>query len=115
MFKAKTNPDCGPLWHVHHNQLLGIWENGGIEDRRREIREVKPLEQQALRLKLLQPVKGKLPKAVLENLRRRYPWHSALKTEAQWRAVIDLHAKECAKGCPMQQWNGPQDEICPTG
>jgi hypothetical protein len=100
-----------PLWHVHHAQLLGTWE-GGVDDRREDIKASKPLWQRDIRLKLLQPVKGKLPAAVLLNLKNKsWNWRENI-SRVDEAAVIRLHAQECDDACPMQEWNGPFDRIC---
>ena len=49
----------GFYWHVHHNILLE-WCYG-YDERVTVIKQTKPVNEQETRLKLLQPVKGKLP------------------------------------------------------
>lgn len=56
MTKMKTN---GWFWHVHHD-VLAEWSDD-INERIAFIKKRKPENERALRLKLLKPVKGKLP------------------------------------------------------
>ena len=52
-----------PYWHIHHKLILEF-ATEPIENRIEYIRESKPRSEIALRLKLLKPVKGKLPAAL---------------------------------------------------
>ncbi|MCP4898866.1 MAG: hypothetical protein GY906_17990 [bacterium] len=54
-----------PYWHIHHKTLLE-WNTEPIKNRREYIKEYKPKHERALRLRLLKPVKGKLPAAVVK-------------------------------------------------
>ena len=49
-----------PYWHIHHKLILEFAAEP-IENRIEYIREGKPKSEIALRLKLLKPVRGKLP------------------------------------------------------
>jgi len=51
-------------WHIHHNQLLEFSDN--IRERIEYIKRHKPAYETDLRLALLKPVRGKLPRAVVE-------------------------------------------------
>ena len=61
--------DQGPgtwVWHGHHANASPLeWLPEGIEARRAKILMTKPLEEHALRLRLLQPVHGPLPARLL--------------------------------------------------
>ena len=52
-------------WHVHHEKLLE-WCYG-YDERAEHIRTEKALDEQGLRLRLFQPVMGKLPQEVVET------------------------------------------------
>jgi tetratricopeptide (TPR) repeat protein len=52
-----------PCWHIH-DEILLEWNTAPIANRRKYIREEKPEEERALRLRLLKPVKGRLPEPV---------------------------------------------------
>ena len=54
----------GFYWHVHHDILLEYCYDA--QERTDFILENKPESERALRLRLFQPVKGKLPKAVVK-------------------------------------------------
>ena len=59
----------GFFWHVHHNTLME-WSDD-INERIKFIRTKKPKEEIKTRLKLLKPVKGKIP-MILINAKRAY-------------------------------------------
>jgi len=100
-------------WHIHHDVLVGPLTKT-IENRIAFIKEQKLEHERETRLRLMRPVKGRLPDAVVEA------WYAYLKAgnaydklSAAWRtydkALADhkdkieaLHAKECPN-CP---WNG---------
>lgn len=107
-------------WHIHHDTLLES-RNEPIKNRIKYIKENKPKDEIKLRLKLLKPVKGKLPnkfikakeaydEAILEDwleLREIYfrtrnkkwkVYNEAMKAPG----IIALHKKECPN-CP---WTG---------
>ena len=54
----------GFYWHVHHNKLLEWCYN--YDERADIIRNHRPESEQAIRLRLFQPVKGQLPKKVVK-------------------------------------------------
>ena len=72
-------------WHVHHDDLVEpLW--GPIEKRIDYIKKNKPASEQKLRLRLLKPVRGQLPIAVVEA------WEAHLQARAaydQARATYD--------------------------
>jgi hypothetical protein len=101
----------GFYWHVHHNHLLD-WCYG-YDERKNFILADKPLEEHKLRLRLFQPVKGKLPDAVIQAMKvykeaYTYKSHSdaykALNNSLKAHAaeIEALHAIECPN-CP---WDG---------
>ena len=53
------------VWHCHHDVLLEPLTQS-ITERRKYIKNTKPKNEVELRLKLFKPVKGKLPKEVIE-------------------------------------------------
>lgn len=103
------SPSTQPLWHVHHDHVVGTWR-GGVDDRHNFISRSKPESQQAIRHRLLKPVKGRLPMSVVANLQTGEPWYYNLEG-ADMAAVRALHAAECAPDCPMLHG---ADSICPT-
>lgn len=54
----------GLFWHVHHNRLLEYCYN--YQERVDYIKNHKPEHERKLRLRLFQPVQGKLPAEVVE-------------------------------------------------
>ena len=63
-------------WHIHHDKLLEF--SGNIDKRIEYIKYGKPTEEIELRLRLLKPVKGKLPDAVIKV------WAAYEKARAAW-------------------------------
>jgi len=60
------NPNAGigiPYWHPNHDILLK-WTTEPIENRIAYIKNNKPAHEIKTRLRLLKPVRGKLPEAV---------------------------------------------------
>ena len=117
-------------WHVHHNTLLEPLTKP-MAHRRAYILEVKPKNEHALRLRLLKPIRGVLPLAVVKaDIARAATWatfkkirdsfgtspaydraglacdraiENYIKALTDNRAKIEaLHAQECPN-CP---WNG---------
>ena len=99
----------GFYWHVHHDMLLEYCYN--YEERAEYIKKYKPKHEVEIRLRLFKPVKGKLPKEIIEA------WQKWVETERKWdgawRKWVEilekhkpflekLHKKEC--GC--KEWNG---------
>ena len=120
-------------WHGHHQNTSPLeLLSGTIEERRKVILATKPVEEQKLRLRLLQPVRGELPAALIRALATRneagaiYDEAAAIRNEAfttydKARVIYDkalttfdqvinaclpeilaLHATECPD-CP---WDG---------
>jgi len=99
----------GLYWHVHHDILLEwCW---GWDERVEVIKTTKPESEISIRLKLFQPVKGKLPKEVTsardacDSARDAYDsarnaYDKTLKKHT--KAIEALHKKECPD-CP---WDG---------
>ena len=52
-----------PYWHIHHDSLFGFSDN--IKERIEYIQNNKPVNEIELRLKLLKPVRGKLPAKII--------------------------------------------------
>ena len=118
----------GFFWHVHHNELVEWSDN--IQERIDYINKDKPKQEIALRLKLLQPVNGKLPdeyvkadearvKAYEARDKADEAWEARVKADEAYEArdkayeawearekyksqIEELHNKECPN-CP---WNG---------
>ena len=81
-------------WHVHHEQLVEIALEP-IKNRIKYIKEQKPEEERATRLRLLKPVKGVLPASVI-------------KTGDTFRKVEDAFRKQqqmYTTTPPPQGWN----------
>ena len=120
----------GFYWHVHHD-ILVEWCHS-YEERVEAIKTTKDIEEQPLRLRLLQPVRGPLPPAFVKA-RATFvkAWATREEAEATFvkagatfvkagatfvkaratydkavatamPALVALHAQEC-KDCP---WNG---------
>ncbi len=62
-------------WHIHHGRLLETL-NGPLKNRIDYIKKYKPKEEVAVRLKLMKPVKGKVPANIVKS------WDKYLKA---WR------------------------------
>ena len=92
----------GFFWHVHHNELVEWSDN--IQERIDYINKDKPKQEIALRLKLLQPVNGKLPDEYVKADEARVKAYKAWeKAREKYKSQIEeLHNKECPN-CP---WNG---------
>ena len=118
-------------WHIHHHILVESLIEP-IENRVAFIKERKPEHERETRLRLMQPVKGKLPNAVVKAwdayLKARVAYNKAWKAhykgwkaydkaqkawERAWKAyykalaahkdeIEALHAKEC----PNCSWDG---------
>ena len=63
--KRKRSTVGRAAWHVHHDRLVEFLTEP-IETRKTYIRREKPKNEQALRLRLLRVVKGRLPVAVAQ-------------------------------------------------
>src|SRR2546429_163788 len=96
------------VWHCHHDVLLEPLTQS-ITERRKYIKNTKPKNEVELRLKLFKPVKGKLPKEVIEAGKKFLYNNSTLWSivsevlNKNIDAINKLHKKECAKDCP---WDG---------
>jgi len=103
-----------PVWHIHHDALVEPLTEP-LENRIKFIKERKPAREIETRLRLMKPVRGKLPelaKAYAEWAKAYAKWVKAdaelAKAYAEWAkayaapSVLALHAKECPN-CP---WNG---------
>ena len=117
-----TAPQLGDLvWHIHHDVLVeALTESLGA--RIEFIKEYKRSSEVPTRMRLMKPVRGKLPelakagaewvKAGAEWAKARAEWDKAGaewdKAYAEWvkaikhPSVLALHAKECPN-CP---WDG---------
>jgi hypothetical protein len=113
--------DSPLYWHIHHDILLEPLTEP-IENRIQFIKVNKPKNEVETRLRLMKPVRGKLPKldkacaewgkACAEWGKARAEWDKACaewdKARAEWDKacadpkVLALHAKECPD-CP---WDG---------
>ena len=113
-----------PYWHLHHDTLLEMTTEP-VENRIAYIKENKPEGERALRLKLLRPVKGELPAAVVEAGRIAGEAYGAFQgsPSASYKPgtrahaygnhyevcfmhaeeIAALHAAECEPDCP---WDG---------
>jgi len=96
------------FWHVHHDMLLEPLTRL-LKKRIDYIKENKPKKEIALRLKLIKPVKGKLPRKMVEAWEARDKawdaWEKAWKTWDKAKSdahILALHKKEC----PNCSWNG---------
>lgn len=97
-------------WHMYHNSLLSVVIEP-IENRIKYIKENKPESEVSIRLRLLKPVKGKLPVAYVKateayvKAREAYgkTWEAYDKAGEACKPEIEaLHAIECPN-CP---WDG---------
>ena len=111
------------FWHVHHDYLCEYCYD--YDERVRYIKKNKPENEVKTRLRLMKPVKGKLPKEFVEADKKRdeawkkrdeawKKWDEAYekreeackKWEEAYRKYLPelekLHKKEC--GC--KEWNG---------
>ena len=89
-------------WHIHHDKLLEF--SGNIDKRIEYIKYGKPTEEIELRLRLLKPVKGKLPDAVIKVWAVwEKVWAACDETIQKYQSKIEaLHTLECPD-CP---WDG---------
>ncbi len=105
--KRKT----GFYWHVHHDELFEWCYD--YDERRDYIEKHKPTKEIATRLRLFQPIKGQLPRAMEKaGAACDKAWDACGKAkdarDKAWDAcetkIFALHAKECSN-CP---WDGKQ-------
>ena len=86
-------------WHVHHDVLCEPLTYP-VEDRIAFIKANKPSSEVETRLRLMQPVRGKLP---LRFVKAWSAWSAARDAYDKARPALErLHRKDCP-GCP---WNG---------
>ena len=102
------------FWHLHH-EILCEPLTEPLKNRIKYIKENKPKDEIKLRLSLIKPVKGKLPKAVIkaeeacdkagkarDKAREAYvKAEEACDKTLTMKSVLKLHQKEC--GC---FWDG---------
>ena len=115
----------GFYWHVHHAILLEYCYD--YEERANYIKKNKAEHEVETRLRLFKPVKGKLPKDLIDALRKYYEagrkyvearqkwdeaWRRYDEAERKCYEILEkhkpfiekLHEKEC--GC--KEWNGEE-------
>jgi hypothetical protein len=116
-------------WHIHHDVLVEPLTEP-IKNRIEFIKENKPKDEVELRLKLMKPVKGKLPKELVEagqkwdeewqkwdEARQKYKeaWQKSCEARQKYKEagqkydlqIIALHKKECPN-CP---WDSKRQTI----
>lgn len=96
-------------WHIHHGLLVEPVIDS-IMTRRQYIREDKPKDERKLRLKLLKPVRGKLPDDLVaagidcvrvgKSYTSEWIFYKAMLHD-NMPAIKRLHAKECPN-CPWR-------------
>jgi hypothetical protein len=80
-------------WHIHHDILVELLTEP-LENRVKYIKENKPKNEVGLRLKLLKPVKGKLPNEVIKTTKAcDKAWKAYNKA---WKACVKT-GKACVK------------------
>jgi len=97
-------------WHIHHDVLLEPLTEP-LKNRIKFIKENKPKDEIELRLKLLKPVRGKLPDEIIKA-GRAYDKAGKIydKTLKKYsKEINELHEKECPN-CP---WDSKQQTIFP--
>lgn len=116
-------------WHIHHTVLVEALTRS-IAGRQGVIKTEKPLNEQKLRLRLLKPVKGKLPEAFVRAATALEEAKAAsYDTPHRWQAIDTaslvlrkkrrtcavainkLHQQECLQ-CP---WDARRRNIFPAG
>ena len=99
----------GFYWHVHHAILLEYCYD--YEERVNYIKKNKAEHEVETRLRLFKPVKGKLPKDLIEAGQKYYEarrkldeaWQKYNEVLEKHKSFLEkLHKKEC--GC--KEWNG---------
>lgn len=120
----------GLFWHIHHDKLVGWTDN--IDERIAYIKNNKPSNEIETRLRLMKPVKGKLPYELVKAVKACYKadkvwdkavmawdmadkawekaykaWDKADRVWEKYKPEIEaLHKKEC--GC--KEWDGTRCE-----
>ena len=98
-------------WHIHHTTLMEPLTEP-IKNRIAFIKSDKPKHERKTRLRLMKPVKGKLPVKLIEARDAHYEARDAYdKARDAYKPQVEkLHAKECPN-CP---WDGttifPKDQ-----
>ncbi len=97
-------------WHVHHSgDIMGVLTKP-IKIRQEYIRKYKPEHEQETRLRLLKPVKGKLPTGLVQTATdyrdactyvKFVLYKEAIRTYLH--EIVALHKKECPN-CPWDGW-----------
>ena|SRR3990167_2334025 len=106
-------------WHIHHNKLCELLIEP-LKERIAFIKKDKPKEEVSLRLKLLKPVKGKLPKGLVGAGKAYHKawdayvkageiYNKTLKSLSIKRSFEKLHKIE-HPNCP---WDSDQSTIFP--
>ena len=106
------------FWHIHHNNLCEPLIEP-LENRIRYIKQEKPEDERELRLRLLKPVKGKLPMAWVKADQawdkayqaRDKAYQAWVKTYQAWVKTCQaclpqlkkLHKKECGCGYDFER------------
>ena len=76
--------NTGFAWHVRHDTLVEWCYSE--EERRKYIRQNKPVNEQALRLRLLQPVRGALPLTFVQaRTKKSQAWGDCVRA---WNGVL---------------------------
>lgn len=127
-------------WHIHHDQLAEPMNEVSIEDRITWIMRMKPLHEQAIRIRLMRPIAGKIPAALHSAGERcvnayvafvQAPTNTELldRTQQEWveahtayRQVLgahqpqlaQLHARECVEGCVWETTGERPALVFPT-
>ena len=112
-------------WHVHHNKLLEFMEIA--QERIDYIKKNKPSKEIAIRIKLMTPVRGKLPKKLVAarvkldaaQAKRDAVWGKKVaaqrKVDAAWAKldavwgdpdVVEYIKKLHEQECPNCSWDG---------
>ena len=99
-----------PYFHVHHKVLMEFLTEP-LQNRQRYIREEKPECQREVRLRLLRPVRGKLPPAVEQAWAAyRERWSCSRKSWLAYRKALRDYAPEIEAlhkvECPNCPWDG---------
>ena len=97
-------------WHIHHDVLIEPLTEP-IENRIAYIKANKPEEEIPVRLRLLKPVVGALPAAVVRAwAAREKAWAAYDKEWAAYKKAVADNRKEIealhTQECPRCQWNG---------
>jgi len=92
----------GLYWHVHHDKLFEWCYD--YEGRLDFIKNNKPEGEIELRLKLFQPIKGKVPKEIIEAWQKHdEAWQKYHEARQKYHEYMkSLHENECPN-CP---WDG---------